>query len=121
MTMFSGIRFGTNDIEEFSIEEVNKVDLFRPKNSKNGILQYHTNNGKFLGLSTLEDVWQKWGKFGFMQLDPVNVVNLYAIKYIVDDSFSIRAYFEDGTYATVSRPKYKQIEHLGIPKRDHPD
>ncbi|QDX91038.1 hypothetical protein EEL30_00725 (plasmid) [Brevibacillus laterosporus] len=121
MTMFSGIRFGTNEIEDFKIEEVNKVDLFRPKNSKNGILQYHTNKGKFLGLTTLEDVGQKWEKFGFMQLDPVNVVNINAIKYIVDDSFSIRVYFEDGSYAEVSRPKYKKIEHLGIPKRDRPD
>lgn len=121
MTMFSGMRFGTTDIEEFSIEEVNKVDLFRPKNQKTRVLMYHTNKGKFLGLATLEDVGQAWEKFGFLQLDPVNVVNLNSIKYIVDDTFSVRAYFKDGSYATVSRAKYKQIAHLKIPKKDRPE
>ncbi|RFB35685.1 LytTR family transcriptional regulator DNA-binding domain-containing protein [Brevibacillus sp. VP] len=124
MTMFSGARLeGTDitDIEDFDIVEVNKVDLYKPKNSKNGVLRYYTNKGVFLGLTTLEDVAQKWEKFGFMQLDPVNVVNINAIKYIVDDFFSIRAYFEDGSFAAISRPKYKKIEHLGIPKKDRPE
>ncbi|MBG9786588.1 hypothetical protein ABD74_02650 [Brevibacillus laterosporus] len=122
MILLAGIQLGATEVEEFSLEEVNYVDLYnKTKNSKNGILRYHTNKGTFLALTKLEDARQFLEKYGFQSLDSVNVVNLNAIKYIVEDPFSIKAYFQNGTYTSISKFKYKLLSHLNIPKKDQPD
>ncbi|WP_188066683.1 LytTR family transcriptional regulator DNA-binding domain-containing protein [Brevibacillus brevis] len=118
MIMFSGVNQETKEIEEFSIEEVYYVDLFKPKTTaKNGILQYHTRRGTFLGLVTLEDIAWYWRDFGFYALDSVNVINANNIVCIKEDTFSATAIFDDGSTTSVSKKRLHLIEHLNIPRK----
>ena len=118
MTMLSGVNIETREFEEFSVGEVYFVDLFKPKiTAKNGILQFHTEKGKFLGLVTLEDIKEHWLKFGFMPLDSVNVINVNKIAYIVEETFFVSAIFENGTSASISRNRLHMIDHLNIPRK----
>lgn len=118
MIMFSGVNRETKEVEEFSIEEVYYVDLFKPKvTAKNGILQYHTKKGTYLGLVTLEDIKEHWRRFGFLPLDSVNVINVNNITYIIEDTFSVTAMFENGESTTISKNRLHMIEHLNIPRK----
>ncbi|PPA87065.1 hypothetical protein C4A75_03555 [Brevibacillus laterosporus] len=112
-------KYDESDFIEFGVEEVNYVDLFRPKKNSDSILRFHTNKGVFLAVTTLEGIRASWGKYGFVSLDAVNVVNLENITYVVENALFIRAYFGDGSYTTVSRSKYELVKHLK--RKSHPD
>ncbi|MGC5326959.1 LytTR family transcriptional regulator DNA-binding domain-containing protein [Brevibacillus sp. SYSU BS000544] len=112
----TGIRFdrqeGLSDYHEFDLDDIFFVTSFKAPNTSNRSLVFHTRFGKFHPISTLEQIREEWGIYGFIALDTVNVVNVKHIKYIEKSIFWIRAYFEDGSFTTVSRPRYHLVKDL---------
>lgn len=118
MMRFAGISMQTKEVEEFDVDEVYYVDLFKPRTTaRNGILQFHTRRGAFLGLVTLEDIAWYWRNLGFYALDSVNVINANNIVCIEESAFAAVAIFDDGSTTSVSKKRLHLIEHLNIPRK----
>lgn len=104
-----------SDFITFDIADVNFIELWRPTKNADKIPMFHTKLGKFFQVGSLEGFSITLRKFGFTQLDTVNVVNLSNVEYVCESNFYTRAYFEDGTYTTISKSNLNKVNN--IPKK----
>lgn len=72
-------------------------------------IAYHTNKGLFLPVNSLEGIGICLEKYGFTNLDSINVTNLKNIESVNVSPYGISVHFPNGTHTTASRYKYKQF------------
>jgi len=81
---------------------------------ENRNLVYHTLNDRFVHLSTLSDLEEHLGGYGFELTDKTNLVNFHKIKKL--DAKQGKLYFEENPsskskYATIAFIKQKLFKH----------
>lgn len=109
-------RDGTeDDYVVFNTSEIDYIELSKPSKNAEKIPLYHTHRGAFFALLTLEGISHLLQSEGITHLDSVNLVNINNVEYIVETSYYVRAYFRNGTYASVSKPNLCKVAH--IPRR----
>lgn len=105
-----------SDFVLFDSSDVYKVEMWQPSKNAKKVPLVKTKHGNYVSIQSLEGYVVLLGDEGFTHLDNVNVVNVNNVKYIVQTKFYIRAYFEDGTFASVSKANLSKVEHLPTKK-----
>lgn len=109
----TGIRVEKGRVIEYRdllFDDIFFVTSFRPTNTSNRILIFHTRYGEFQQVNTLDGIKKAWRSHGFLALDSVNVVNIRSIVRVEDNMDQILAFFPDGTSTTISRQKYRKLK-----------
>jgi DNA-binding LytR/AlgR family response regulator len=81
----NGRKGDDSDFQLFDLEEVNYIDLYRPRTSADQIPVYHTSHGEYAPVMTLKDLSIALRTYGFVRMDKSTIVNKSRIlnkKYI---------------------------------------
>lgn len=96
-----------SDFVEFDLNDVNYIDMLRPTDSSCKVPAYHTADGSYLAIWTLNDLQEVYGGFGFRRYGGSTIVNENRVAEKIPDESGTTVVFLCGSRVHV-RKKFKK-------------
>lgn len=97
-----------SDFVIFSLDDVNYINVHRPRKSSDLIPVYHTSEGAYAPLLTLRDISFALKKYGFDYFDKSTIVNKKRVKHIKRSKGALIVEFVDNSEIEISgRSRYR--------------
>jgi hypothetical protein len=101
-----------SDFCTFDSGDINFIVMANPTKHSDKQPLFITNSGRYYQIGTLDGLAIILEKLGFTKLDSINVVNLSNIVSIHEDLSFVHAYFENGSYTSISRKNLHKVSHI---------
>lgn len=104
-----------SDFVTFDIADLLMIEMGRPTKNSSKQPLFKTKRGNYWNAGTLEGLGVILKSYGVTNFDSVNLVNTNNVKLVKEIEGAYFAFFENGTFATVSKPNLHKIKDF--PKR----
>lgn len=101
-----------SDFQVFDVSDIYYVEMSKPSRNSDKQPLFHTSLGSFYQIGSLDGLRVVLADYNVTPLDIVNLVNIKSIRYIEETKYYIRAYFENGTYTSISKSNLYKVDDI---------